>query len=78
MQLRTHIDPITGLEIPFTPHGRFLHVPPPCPSSCWATDFGQPWWKNEDYVVGRLSQRTRLIKVTNMLTRQSQSIEVRA
>ncbi|EDQ86771.1 uncharacterized protein MONBRDRAFT_33632 [Monosiga brevicollis MX1] len=74
--MRTHIDPITGLELPFTPHGRVLDVPPACPSSRWATNFGTPWWRDDDHVVGRLSERTRLIKVTNMLTKESQTIEV--
>ena len=44
-QLKTHIDPVTGCEVPYTPQGRFLHVPPPYPSASWANDFGTPWWK---------------------------------
>lgn len=76
VQLRTCIDPITGLEIPFTPHGRFIHVPPACPSTKWATDFGRPWWKDTRYLVGRLSTRTRLVKITNMLSSESQTLEV--
>jgi hypothetical protein len=71
------IDPITGLELPYTPHGRFVHVPPPNPSTKWATDFGRPWWKDPKYIVGKLSNRTRLIKITNMLSAESQTLEVR-
>ncbi|EGD76240.1 cytochrome b5 domain-containing protein 1 [Salpingoeca rosetta] len=74
--LRKFVDPVTGLELPYTPHGRFVHVPPPCPTTSWATDFGIPWWKDTSRRIGRLSKRTRLIKVTNMLSSQSQTIEV--
>lgn len=75
-QLRVCIDPITGLELPYTPHGRFVHVPPPNPSTKWATDFGRPWWKDPKYIIGKLSNRTRLIKITNMLSSESQTLEV--
>jgi len=74
--IRAHIDPITGCRIPYTPSGRFIHIAPPCPSSDWANDFGRPWWKDETYVVGYLSQKTRTIKVINTLTSQDQVIEV--
>eukprot|EP00056_Hartaetosiga_gracilis_P021576 m.24919 g.24919 ORF g.24919 m.24919 type:complete len:220 (+) comp9150_c1_seq1:160-819(+) len=74
--LRTFIDPVTGLRLPFTPQGRFVHVPPPCPSTHWATDFGLPWWRNTDLRVGKLSTKVRLLKVTNILSMQSQILEV--
>ena len=74
--LRQFVDPVTGLELPYTPNGRFVHVPPPCPSTSWATDFGLPWWKDTSRRVGHLSKCTRLVKVTNMLSSQSQTIEV--
>eukprot|EP00047_Mylnosiga_fluctuans_P005642 m.241721 g.241721 ORF g.241721 m.241721 type:complete len:216 (+) comp13905_c0_seq1:46-693(+) len=75
-EIRTHLDPITGLELPYTPVGRFLHVAPPCPRADWATDFGKPWWRNEDFVVGRRTAKTRRVHVVNMLSGQEHTIEV--
>jgi len=46
------------------------------PSSDWANDFGRPWWRDESYVVGYLSEKTRTIKIINTLTSQDQVIEV--
>lgn len=74
--IRTHVDPETNCTIPYTPHGRFIHIPPPCPSSDWANDFGRPWWKDDEYLVGILSKKTRMIKIINTLTSQEQVIEV--
>jgi len=76
LQIRTHVDPVTQCVIPYTPHGRFVHVPPPYPSSDWANDFGLPWWKDDSYFIGNLSKKTRLIKVVNTLTSQEHVIEV--
>ena len=33
--VKTFIDPDRNLRMPYTPMGRFLHVPPPEPSSDW-------------------------------------------
>jgi len=62
--------------IAYTPHGRFVHVPPPYPSSEWANDFGVPWWADASYVIGNLSAKTRLVNVVNTLTSQEHVIEV--
>ncbi|CAH1774515.1 unnamed protein product [Owenia fusiformis] len=74
--IRTHVDPLTGCVIPYTPHGRFIHIAPPCPNSDWVNDFGRPWWKDDSYNVGILSKKTRFIKIINTLTSQDQVIEV--
>jgi len=76
VQVRMHVDPITHCLIPYTPHGRFVHVAPPYPSSDWANDFGVPWWRDGNYVLGNLSKKTRLVKVVNTLTSQEHVIEV--
>ena len=75
-QLKTHANPLTGCIVPYTPMGRFIHVPPPCPRSDWANNFGKPWWKNEKYCIGVLSSKTRRVRVINTLTLQEQIIEV--
>lgn len=74
--IREHVDPLTGCVIPYTPHGRFVHIAPPYPSSEWANDFGRPWWKDDSYCVGILSKKTRTIKIINTLTSQEQELEV--
>ncbi|RDD39416.1 Cytochrome b5 domain-containing protein 1 [Trichoplax sp. H2] len=74
--VRTHVDPVTGCIVPYTPHGRFIHIPPPYPQSDWANNFGKPWWKDDAYCIGLLSQKTRFIRVINTLTSQEQTIEV--
>jgi hypothetical protein len=74
--IKHYIDPVTGCQLQYAPHGRFLHIAPQCPSTSWANDFRTPWWKDEKYCIGVLSQKTRLIKVINSLTLQSQTIEV--
>eukprot|EP00048_Salpingoeca_helianthica_P015882 m.229161 g.229161 ORF g.229161 m.229161 type:complete len:216 (+) comp17678_c0_seq1:118-765(+) len=75
-EIRRHIDPVTGLEVPYTPLGRFIHIAPPCPRADWATDFGKPWWKDDAYVVGRRTARTRRVHIVNMLADQRHTIEV--
>ncbi|CAD5119605.1 DgyrCDS8206 [Dimorphilus gyrociliatus] len=74
--VRSYIDPVTGCKIPFTPYGRFIHVPPPYPDSSWANDFGRPWWRDESYCIGQLSVKTRRIKIINTLTSESEVLEV--
>lgn len=74
--IRTHVDPLTGCTIPYTPHGRFIHIPPPYPSAEWANDFGRPWWRDDSYCIGILSKKTRFIKIINTLTSQEQVLEV--
>lgn len=74
--VRTHVDPVTNLIRPYCPQGRFIHVPPSEPLSNWATDFRTPWWKDKQYWVGHLSQRTRTVRIKNVLTGQEDMLEV--
>uniref|UniRef100_UPI0029536DC0 cytochrome b5 domain-containing protein 1 n=1 Tax=Panthera onca TaxID=9690 RepID=UPI0029536DC0 len=76
--IRKHIDPLTGTLRYRTPWGRFLHVPPQLPRSDWANDFGKPWWQGSRYEVGRLSAKTRNIRIINTLTSQEHMLEVGA
>ena len=76
-QIRTCIDPKTNCSFPHVPMGRFIHIPPRCPRTDWANDFGRPWWKDETYCIGVLSRKTRMIRIINTLTSQEQTIEVR-
>ena len=74
--VRTWIDPETELEVSFTPMGPFLHCPPPTPAADWSSNIGTPWWKDKEYSIGSLTAKTRKITLFNMLTKQSQTLEV--
>lgn len=71
-----HINPITKLEVSYTPNGRFVHVPPNAPRSDWRNDFGPAWWKDSSYCIGSLTKKTRKIRVINTLTKQEHILEV--
>lgn len=77
--VKTRIDPRTSLEMAYTPCGRFVHVPPEDPLSTWRTDFGVPWWQDDvKYVIGRLSERTRKLRVVNTLAKTEHVLEAGA
>ena len=69
--VRVHVDEDTDLELPYIPMGRFLHVPPAAPTSSWRTNFGSPWWRDDQLCIGRLSEKTRSVEVVNVLAQQT-------
>lgn len=73
---RTHIDPETNNTEVYCPWGRYIHVPPKEPTSDWSTNFGTPWWKDEQYKIGSLAGKTRKVSVVNLLTKQQEILEV--
>eukprot|EP01033_Poteriospumella_lacustris_P002294 gene2294-1676_t len=73
--LKKYIDPVRNIEVPYTPEGRFIHVPPSDPEDMIEA-VPLPWWKDSRYIVGRVSKKTMKIKVTNMLTRSEHIIKV--
>ena len=59
-----------------TPIGRYLHIPPMMPDSAWdPTSFKCPWWRDRALCVGRLSEKTRKIRIINQLTKADDVIE---
>ncbi|MEW5304731.1 MAG: hypothetical protein WDW38_009712 [Sanguina aurantia] len=74
--VKTHMDPITNLEQPYLPMGRFLHTAPVEPVCNWDTSFGKPWWKDTKYLIGNLSVKPRVVRVKNVLTGQDDQLEV--
>lgn len=76
--VRTHVHPISNIEQYYTPEGRFLHIPPPLPSTSFdIQEFDLPWWRDKKrYCIGRLSTRTRMIRIMNILTGVETTLEV--
>ena len=59
------------------PMGRYLHVPPIFPDSEWdPSSFKTPWWQDESLCIGRLTEKTRKIRIINQLTKADDIIEV--
>lgn len=60
----------------YCPYGRYLHIPPPEPTSDYSTEIGIPWWQDTRYCIGYLSKKVRKIIIVNMLTAQKDTLEV--
>jgi len=83
---KTRINPSTGVKEFYFPDGRFLHCPDSEPETrdlelnSEVTNTGTtvevPWWKDQKLVMGNLTQRSRKIRIINMLTHQEDIIEV--
>ena len=83
---KTRINPDTGVKEFYFPDGRFLHCPDSSPETrdlelnCGATETETnvevPWWRDRNLVLGKLTQRSRKIRIINMLTHQEDIIEV--
>ena len=73
--LKTYMDPKKNILMPYTPYGRFTHVPPPNPTDEVA-NVEKPWWKDEKYIIGRLTRKSRIIKIVNMLSKSEDVITV--
>mmetsp|Transcript_11528 Transcript_11528/g.11547 ORF Transcript_11528/g.11547 Transcript_11528/m.11547 type:complete len:215 (+) Transcript_11528:125-769(+) len=65
--IKTFIDPEKNIRLPYTPQGRFLHVPPSDPTE-FGTSYDLPWWKDSKYIAGKLTTKARMLKIVNMLT----------
>ena len=61
----------------YCPMGRFIHIPPLMPDSNWdPSAIKTPWWRDNSLCIGRLSEKTRKIRVINQLTKADDVIEV--
>ena len=65
--MKTFVDPVRNIKMPYTPQGRFVHVPPSDPKE-YCTLIGTPWWEDEKYIIGKLTVKKRPVKVLNILT----------
>jgi hypothetical protein len=74
--VKTFCDPATNLTSPYTPQGRFIHVPLMAPSSAQGDDFQAPWWAPDSgFVVGLLSAAPRRVRIINTLTSHDHVVE---
>ncbi|KRX03683.1 Cytochrome b5-like heme/steroid binding domain [Pseudocohnilembus persalinus] len=73
---RTSVDISTGLQSTYCPLGLYLHVSPTGPSSEFSQSVQTPWWRDEQYCIGNLTQKPRDIKIINMLTEHEDIIQV--
>lgn len=47
------------------------------PRTDWSCDFEKPWWTDDEkYYVGRLSAKTRKLRIVNTLTLDEHLMEV--
>mmetsp|Transcript_32264 Transcript_32264/g.97124 ORF Transcript_32264/g.97124 Transcript_32264/m.97124 type:complete len:170 (-) Transcript_32264:567-1076(-) len=78
--VKTYYSQDKKTNLPYMPMGRFLHVPPCEPTSKWCTAMDAsddtPWWQDVKYTVGSVSQNVRQLRVVNVLTQQSDVLEV--
>jgi hypothetical protein len=51
--IKTYMDPMRNIPMPYTPNGRFIHVPPADPCE-WSTDYEVPWWKDRNFMIGKV------------------------
>lgn len=72
--VKTHVCPERNITMPYTPYGRFIHCPPEDPSD-WSTAYDVPWWKDDKYIIGKLTKKLRLVRVVNMLTHKEDVIQ---
>lgn len=73
---KTRIDPETARTVFYCPNGRFLHVPSNLPGSDNEPFEEVPWWNNDKYVIGTLTQKSRKVRIVNMLSHHTDIIEV--
>lgn len=71
---KTCMDEKLGVQVPFCPHGRYVHIPPADATMADAVD--TPWWRETKYEVGKLSSQSRLIKIVNVHTEQEEDLAV--
>lgn len=74
--IRYFIHPETAVRVPFTPFGTIPHVDTHLPSYHWKGLKTVPWWKDERYIIGKVTNKTLPINIVNVLTHQSIRLEV--
>ncbi|XP_060527710.1 cytochrome b5 domain-containing protein 1 isoform X2 [Cylas formicarius] len=75
-EIRHYVHPETGANVPYCPYGPLPDVAETLPTPTWRPLSETPWWKNDKFQIGLLSQRIRPIRIINMLTLTEVTINV--
>ena len=59
----------------YSPDGLYPNSPPSFPEAEWNYNFDIPWWKNDNYKIGKLTKKVRKINIMNTLTEHVDLIE---
>lgn len=73
---KTRIDPETARRVFYCPNGRYLHIPSDLPGTDEEPFDLVPWWRNEKHIIGKLTVKSRKLRIVNMLTHHTDIIEV--
>ncbi len=65
--VKTFIDPVRHIEMPYTPFGRFIHVPPPDPMDR-VEAIVTPWWKDNRYIIGKVRNNFPVFNCNDLLS----------
>ncbi|KAF5298195.1 hypothetical protein FQA39_LY02619 [Lamprigera yunnana] len=74
-EINHRVHPVTGVLVPYCPHGSIPHINPEVPNTQWKP-IHVPWWEDPNYVVGDLTKKVRPIRIRNMLTFDEAQINV--
>lgn len=73
---RTKVDSESGRTVFYCPNGRYLHIPSVLPGIDEEPTDVTPWWRNRVLVIGKLTCKSRKVRIINMLTHHTDIIEV--
>ncbi|CCW70361.1 unnamed protein product [Phytomonas sp. Hart1] len=74
--LKTCVNVVSGMRTYAQPDGLFPHVPTIFPDSNIDLEYDIPWWKDPQYIIGKLTKKTRLVRIINTLTNDEITLEV--
>lgn len=67
--IKHHVHPITGVLVPYCPHGPIPDVNPHVvPATVWQPLDKCPWWLDRKYRKGYLTKNARPCRILNVLT----------
>lgn len=73
---KTKVDPDTARKVHYCPNGRYLHIPSGLPGTDDEPFEEVPWWRNDRFVIGQLTSKSRKLRIVNMLSHHTDVIEV--
>ena len=74
--IRYYIHPVTGVSVPYCPHGPIPDVAPVAPTSTWRPLEKCPWWLDEKYKIGNVTKNSRPCRIINVLSGHQAIISV--